>query len=398
MAGGSFAWQSSERHRDDGHCWRQRHLTRDTADQPRAADLSPKLRLGVIGCGAITENAHLPAALSSPLIDVTALSDPDSARLEHLLRQYGLPRIGHTDHRSVLDRVDAVILALPNHLHTPIGVEFLERGIHVLCEKPLALTTAECERLCRAARANCATLAVGYVTRFFPSTGLLKRLIDSKVAGALHSFEYEFGTAGGWAPVSGYNLARRTSGGGVLVVSGSHFMDRMLYLFGTARVLQFEDDSRGGIEANCRAVFEVAVDGRAIQGRVTLSKTHGLLNRLRVIGEYGVLEIGEGQSSSVTYLPAEENVRHEITWTTTPVGREDYFRVQLEDFVSAIRNGAEPLVNGEDASASVSLIEECYRQARSLPEPWVDATLDRLRGALPGRDLDPQVGVQDTRQ
>jgi predicted dehydrogenase len=356
------------------------------------------VRLGIIGCGAITENAHLPATLSSPLIEVTALSDPNSARLEYLLKLYGLPQIGYTDHRAVLDRVDAVILALPNHLHTPIGVEFLERGIHVLCEKPLALTTAECERLCRAARANCATLAVGYVTRFFPSTRLLKRLIDSKMVGALHSFEYEFGTAGGWAPVSGYNLSRKGSGGGVLVVSGSHFIDRMLYLFGTTRVLQFEDDSRGGIEANCRALFEIAVNGRVIQGRVTLSKTHGLLNRLRVIGEYGVLEVGEGQNSSVTYFPAEENARHDITWATSPVGREDYFRVQLEDFVSAIRNSAEPLVNGEQGAASVALIEECYREARRLPEPWVEATLGQLGGALPNRDLETQVGVRGARR
>ena len=372
-------------------------MTRNGVNPPRTAERPPRLRLGIIGCGAITETAHLPAALSSPLIEVTALSDPDSARVEYLLRLYGLPRIGYTNHRSVLDRVDAVILALPNHLHAPIGVEFLERRIHVLCEKPLAPTTGECERLCRAARANSAMLAVGYVTRFFPSTRLLKQLIDSRVLGALRSFEYEFGTAGGWAPLSGYNLSRHTSGGGVLVVSGSHFLDRMLFLFGTASVLRFEDDSRGGLEANCLAVFAIAVDGRAVEGRATLSKTHTLLNRLRITGEHGVLEVGEGQHRSVTYFPADENVRHEITWAATPAATEDYFRVQLEDFVRAIRNGAEPFVSGEQGSASIALIEECYRQARRLPEPWVEATLERLRGALPRRDPDAEVGLRGAR-
>src|SRR5262249_4845506 len=146
----------------------------------RIAERPPRLRLGIIGCGAITETAHLPAALSSPLIEVTALSDPEPARFEYLVKRYGLARIGCTDHRAVLGRVDAVVLALPNHLHAPIGMEFLEHGIHVLCEKPLALTTAECERLSRAARAKSATLAVGYVTRFFPSVRLLKRLIDAR--------------------------------------------------------------------------------------------------------------------------------------------------------------------------------------------------------------------------
>ena len=286
----------------------------------------------------------------------------------------------------MLDRVDAVVLALPNHLHAPIGEEFLNRRIHVLCEKPLAPTSAECERVCRAARANSAVLAVGYVTRFFPSTRLLKRLIDSEFLGPLRSFEYEFGTVGGWAPLSGYNLSRQTSGGGVLVVSGSHFMDRLLYLFGTARVLRFEDDSRGGIEANCLAALEAAIDGRPIHGHVKLSKTHALLNRLRIAGENGVLEVGEGQTGSVNYFPAGESLRHEITCAETPVAKEDYFRAQLEDFVRAIHDRADPLITGEQGWASVALMEECYRQATRLQEPWVEATLERLRAALPATD------------
>jgi predicted dehydrogenase len=283
----------------------------------------------------------------------------------------------------VLDRVDAVVLALPNHLHASIGLEFLERRIPVLSEKPLAPTSAECERLCRAARANSAVLSVGYVTRFFPSTRLLKRLIDSGFLGALSSFEYEFGTSGGWAPFSGYNLSRQTSGGGVLVVSGSHFVDRMLYLFEGARVLRFEDDSRGGIEANCLAVFETTVDGRDVQGRVTLSKTHALSNRLRITGENGALEVGEGQSNSVYYFPAGTNLRHEITCVGSQGGETDYFRVQLEDFVRAIRHGVEPLVNGEQGWASVAFMEQCYRLATHLQEPWVDVSLERLHAALP---------------
>jgi len=214
--------------------WRELQVTSNGSNPPHAAERPRKLRLGIIGCGTITETAHLPAALSSPLIELTALSDPNAKRREYLLRLHGLPPIGFSDHRSVLDRVDAVVLALPNHLHAPIGEEFLDRRIHVLCEKPLAPTSAECERLCRAARANSAVLAVGYVTRFFPSTRLLKRLIDSGFLGPLRSFEYEFGTVGGWAPLSGYNLSRQTSGGGVLVVNTASSSNRAPPLLSTS--------------------------------------------------------------------------------------------------------------------------------------------------------------------
>jgi predicted dehydrogenase len=343
-----------------------------------------RLRLGIIGCGAITECAHLPAALASPLVEIAALCDSGTQRVRYLQRLFALADVGYTDYRAIFDRVDAVVLAVPNHLHAPIAIDFLSRGIHVLCEKPLATTSADCERLCNMAHARSAVLAVGYVTRFFPSTFLTKQLIDSKFLGVIHSFEYEFGTSGGWSPLSGYNLSRTTSGGGVLPVSGSHFLDRMLYLFDNVSVITFEDDSHGGVEANCVAIFEASVDERPIRGTITLSKTHQLANRLRIFGDEGVLEVKEGHSSSVTFLPANANLRHEITCCSNPSEDENYFRVQLENFVVAIRHQGQPLVTGEQAWASVSLMEACYRIATRLSEPWVAASLQHLRAALPG--------------
>ena len=113
--------------------------------------------------------------------------------------------------------------------------------------------------------------------------------------------DYEFGTAGSWETLSGYNLSRQKSGGGVLVVSGSHFLDRMLYLFDGVSVVKYADDSRGGVEANCVFTLACSVNGDVIEGRVALSKTHLLRNRLRIIGQRGALEIAEGQSHSVTF-------------------------------------------------------------------------------------------------
>src|SRR5207245_2396607 len=128
-------------------------------------------------------------------------------------RQYGLGPIGFRDYREAMPHVDAVILALPNNLHASVGVELLSQGIHVLCEKPLALSRDEGEQLCRAARAARAVLAVGFVTRFFPSTELTIQLIESGLLGDVKSSDYEFGSPAGWAALSGYPLARATAGG-----------------------------------------------------------------------------------------------------------------------------------------------------------------------------------------
>ena len=272
------------------------------------------LRVGIIGCGAIAENSHLPALLSSPLVDLVAVCDISNSRLSYIQRQFSLGKaIAALDYRQLFDRVDAVVLTLPNHLHAPVGCELLSRGIHVLCEKPLAATREECERLRKSARESGSILAVGYYTQFYPSTELTRQLIHSNFLGRLRSLDYEFGTAGSWETLSGYNLSRQNSGGGVLVVSGSHFLDRMLYFFEGVTVVSYADDSRGGVEANCVLSFECSLNGDVIEGRAIFSKTHLLRNRLRIVGQRGALEIAEGQSDSVTFYPAEGRIRHDLS-------------------------------------------------------------------------------------
>jgi predicted dehydrogenase len=348
--------------------------------------VTKQIRLGIVGGGAIAENAHVPAALSSRVVELTALSDTNDSRLRYLQQKFSLRKdICFADYRDVFTRSDAVIIALPNHLHATVGCEFLSRGVHVLCEKPLATSLRECETMLNASRATGAVLAVGYYSRFFPSTNLLKQLLETRLLGRISSFEYEFGTEGGWAPFSGYNLTRKTAGGGVLVVSGSHFIDRMLHLFGSARVLSYKDDSHGGVEANCVAVVQCQAGGNSVEGHITLSKTHRLTNKLSIAGENGRLEVREGQSEGVTYYPSSSNLRHEISdKSRTPGGdEEDYFKAELEDFIRAIQSGGKPMVDGQEGSKSVALIEECYSMAQHLDEPWVDQSLELIMRSVP---------------
>jgi predicted dehydrogenase len=346
--------------------------------------ISGKIRLGIIGCGAIAEGAHLPAALSLPDVDLTALSDTSESRLRQIQTDFGLGPITYTNFQDTFSKVDAVILALPNTLHASVGSEFLSRGIHVLCEKPLASTSNDCDSMCLAAEKSGAILAVGYVTRFHPSTELTRKLMRSGFLGAIQSFDYEFGTAGGWATQSGYNLARATAGGGVLVVSGSHFVDRMLYFFDSVTLIDYMDDSYGGVEANCVARLRAELQGINVPGRITLSKTHRLGNRLRVTGESGILEVREGQSRSVTFFPSGGNLQHEIYPVGSSVQPEpDYFQLQLSDFLQAIRTGNCPKVDGRQSTQSVVFMEQCYQHATRLEEPWSTATIGHLRHAIP---------------
>ena len=357
-----------------------------TAERKTGSPASP-IRIAIVGCGSITEGAHLPAVLASPEVQLVGLVDTSENRLRSLKEKFGPQIPGFRDYKELFDKVDAVVLALPNFLHASVGTEFLKRGIPVLCEKPLSVRKAESVQLCEAATSGGAVLAVGFVTRFFPSTLLTRHLLETGFLGQLHSFDYEFGTAGGWETASGYNLSRETSAGGVLAISGSHFLDRMLFLFGDVDVVRFLDDSRGGLEANCIAELLATGSGRRLPGTVTLSKTHRLDNRLRIVGEKGVIIVAEGQTLSVTYFPSGSDLRQEIFMSSSVPGapEQDYFRLQLEDFVRAIREGTSPGVTGEQGLKSAALMEECYAKAERLDEPWCDATIHYFRRALPAQ-------------
>jgi predicted dehydrogenase len=346
---------------------------------------SGKIRIAIVGCGAITEDVHLPNVLRSHDLELAALCDNSEERLKYIHDQYGLSCALSRDHRQLFGSVDAAILALPNSLHAPVGVDLLSRGIHVLCEKPLATTSQECAAMCLAAEQGASTLAVGFVTRFYPSTELSKQLIESRFLGELTSFDYEEGSAGGWAPLSGYNMSRAASGGGVFVVSGSHYMDRMLYIFKDVELISYSDDSYGGVEANCLAWFSANLGGQHVKGSVAFSKTHPLKNRLRLIGEKGILEIPDMEPHKIFFYPVGGSVRHEIVSLDAikMPPASSYFARQLADFARSIRTGTSPKVDGQQASRSVELMERCYAQAQPLEEPWSLATIPSLRQACP---------------
>src|ERR1700730_1344445 len=107
-----------------------------------AAGMMEPIRLAILGCGAITRSEHIPAVSAHPGVHLAALVDTDLPRANALIQNRGLSCKAVADYREVLGQVDAVINALPNHLHVSTNMDCLRAGVHVLCEKPLAITAA----------------------------------------------------------------------------------------------------------------------------------------------------------------------------------------------------------------------------------------------------------------
>jgi predicted dehydrogenase len=243
----------------------------------------------------------------------------------------------------------------------------------VLVEKPLTTRFQDAIELCELAEKNHTFISVGYMTRHHENLALLKRLLDSGFLGTIVSFHYEYGFRGGWEPVSGYNLDPQAAGGGVLIVVGSHFVDRMLYLFGRPASFLYADDNHGGVEANCKAEFTFEKPGGRFTGSLFLSKTMRLKNMFILETDRYTCRLVEGQSESLTLHPhnaPELELIAQPREKGPPQGRRSDYALQLEEFATVARRGGQPAVDGWFAAQSVHLLEEMYRNRMPLEEPF----------------------------
>lgn len=335
-------------------------------------------RLGLIGAGAVTREMHLPGALASERLVVAALVDPVLPRAERLARDFGInPKIAARV-EDVIQDVDGVMIATPNNTHRDIAVACLDAGVPCLIEKPLATTISDAEAICAAADRSRKVAAVGYTTRFRDEVVLLKELLDSRYFGAVKRFHYQEGTMGGWTPASGFTTDRAATGGGVLVTTGTHFMDRMLYWFGYPDGSTLIDDSKGGPESYCLAKFHYTNGEAPFEGTLLLSKIMPIKPGLAIETEKGSVVFPMGRAP-LQFLPRNEpSVRTVIARD----GRKLFStlksdsQLEIEDFIEACRGKVAPMVDARAGLLSVKLIQETYQRRSVLAEfPAVSAAI-----------------------
>ena len=187
-------------------------------------------RLALIGCGGMGGALVRALQLQQSRLKVTAAVDLDGARAQAAAERFQGAR-GFTDFRDVLAEADAVFIALPHHLHHPVGLECLRAGKHVFMEKPLANSEKQCLELIEAAQSSGRTLMVGYCMRFHPMVRRLKELIDSRAYGDV--FQVSIWTEQHTEREPGHWMVRaETLGGGQLFSHGCHYIDLLLRLLG----------------------------------------------------------------------------------------------------------------------------------------------------------------------
>ncbi|MCC3355951.1 Gfo/Idh/MocA family protein [Bacillus sp. REN16] len=188
-----------------------------------------KLRIGIIGAGGIAQHRHLPAFQKlSDLCEIQAICDVNMKRAQEVADTYNIP-IVHKEYQDIFSEVDAVCICTPNKFHAEIAIAASEAGLHVFCEKPMALTAEECEAMISASNKAGKVLSVAYHYRFTREAQAAKKVMGEvgvPIVVRVRALRQRK------IPSWGVFTNKELQGGGSLIDWGCHFLDLALWLIG----------------------------------------------------------------------------------------------------------------------------------------------------------------------
>lgn len=312
-----------------------------------------KLKIGMISFAHGHAFSYLSSLLSIPEVEIIGIADPDHGRVADVVHKHGIAY--YEDYRALLEKpLDAVVICSENVYHAEITIAAANKGVHVLCEKPLGIGMDEMNAMIEACRSHNVQLMTAFPCRYLAAVTQAKNAVDRGDIGEIVAIK---GTNRGTAP-SGWFVDRELSGGGALLDHTVHVMDLMRWITGSdpeevyAYAATLFDETLGVDDAGMiHVTFENGTFGvvDTSWSRKSPFPTWGDVT-LEIIGTKGVISVDAlGQ---INELYSQEN----------GIGQWNYWGDNMDlylvrAFVQAIRQGERVPISGEDGlrSAAVAL-------------------------------------------
>ncbi|MEJ6549036.1 Gfo/Idh/MocA family oxidoreductase [Corynebacterium sp. USCH3] len=345
-------------------------------------DRAPDLRVGVVGCGAISRN-HLEAVAAVDGAEVTVVCDTDPAQARRAAETYGIPRAVGTVGELLATGVDIISVCTPHPTHEEVVLAAAAAGVHVLCEKPVAVDLDAARRMTDACEAAGVTLGVMFQRRFWPAAQEMKADLVADRLGEpvlgqctvlLHRDPTYYSATdwrGTWA----------SDGGGVLMTQAIHYIDLLTWMMGdpvevSGKIATFTHD----IEVEDTAVATVTFASGALATiSATTAADTALGARVQVTASSGatraILEYPEGTDGRAVLRAEGGSVATTADYPPELVANADlrtingalipHHTAQVADFVAAVRDGRAPAVTGRDATRSLAVLLAVYESSRT---------------------------------
>lgn len=340
--------------------------------------MTKPLGVALIGAGGIGE-IRAEAAAQTPGVKLVALVDLMKERAEKVAAQFGAQP--STDPLAAAQRsdVDIVIVSTPPNHHADMTIAALEAGKHVICEKPLAHTLEDAERMCQAADKSGVYLKTGFNHRYFPSMQFARKLIDSGKIGDVITVQAYAGHPGGKEFGHDWIHDGAVTGGGSLVDNGIHILDLTRFFFGDV-------DTAMGYRANLVWKFDNAEDngfalfrsasGNIAQVHASWTQWRGYMFWVETFGTRGYVRASYPPMMAQWGVTPEPGIRAKRHTELFPMFQiqerlkswrwtvRNTFIHEVGDFVQGIHAGKEVPATGRDGLRAMQMAHAIYRSSR----------------------------------
>jgi predicted dehydrogenase len=315
------------------------------------------VRVAIIGCGAIADYLHAPAVWAADGCILRAMVDSDLNRAASAAQKYPNVLIA-SSLQEVAGQVDLAVLATPPHVRVLLVEQALAFGLHVLCEKPLANTVAECQTIQRLAEQANRIVAVCHQFRFWPNRRQIQKTLGND--NAPRCVEVSQGTVYNWNSASGYTVRRELVTGGVLINAGTHPMDTLISWFGDPSEFEYEDDSCGGLESNVRMSTTFA---NGTVGKLRLSRTCLLKNEICLYWHDYAITMTNNDPFAYTVHRVGADAERVYCGSSG----KGYLQPAIDlynNLADAIHREGAPEVDAIEGTRVIQWVESCYEQKR----------------------------------
>jgi len=337
-----------------------------------------KLRVGVIGGGTQARVGHIPWWIKNPNSELIAVAEPSKDVADGLIKEFKIGNVYTNTERpdlEMLDKedLDVVSVCTPPGLHCEHTVEAAKRGIHVLCEKPMALTVEDCDKMITACEKNHVKLQIGFMKRYNLGFQRIKEIIDMGELGTIGYVHLHWTLPPKMsrppAPKGVERIPEQWMGGGFMA-DGPHYIDQFRWLIGEIKSIcgEYRPASRGpsGFFGDVSiAVLRFENDSIGIIHRgagYCDPNTGSLYEHGEVDGMDGSIrwKVPAFSSFELPEIHTMKGVMDCLVPIRPPIASDPYvnyqFYRQIAGFIDCINNDSQPLVNGKDGRVATEIV------------------------------------------
>ena len=345
-------------------------LAAGAVGMPAWANPGRKLGYAIVGLGGYGLGRIIPEFEKCQHSRLVALVSGDAAKAKKVAAQYGVPERGiynYQNYDSIRDNpdIDIVYICLPVFMHAEYTIRAAAAGKHVMCEKPMAVSVAECEQMIAACRKAGKKLMLGYRSRFEPHNVEAIRLAQSGAIGKLRYFRSEHGFVA--RDPNTWRMKKAQSGGGSLMDIGIYALQAARYMTGEEPSAVFAKETTDRNDPRFREVedmidFQLEFPSGVIGSCMSMYSANR--NQFILMGDKGRIELepATAYSGQRMWVGGERGDKTQVTPPPGPYANQ--WVGQLDHMSQCVKENRETIVPGEEGLRDIRIVEAVYRSAR----------------------------------